>query len=340
MSGSQSIEGLASNLNTSDIINAIIEAERKPAALMEDRQAQKTNEITTFNALSAKLLALQTSIRAISRRSSLSLASIDVSNQDILTASADGLPAAGTYSLNVLSLASNHQIVSHGFDDASQSVMGTGTITIAMGDRSPTTITIDAENNSLVGIKDAINDANIGVTATIINDGSGSKPYRLMLTGSETGQKNKISFTGSLSGGLDLDFTTSVFDDPEIIDFSGQTTSRVTLGSTASYTGSANKTYTFTVSGNGPQTVGAGNIVLDWTDGTESGSIVISQSDTDVVGPDGLKLSFADGLLVGGDTFQVSTFAPVLQQASDAMVSFGAGGNGASPLTIRSSSTG
>ncbi len=338
MSGSQSIEGLASNLNTSDIINAIIEAERKPAVIMETQQAQKTKEISTFNALSAKLLALQTSIRVISNRSALSQASIAVSNEDILTATADGLPAIGSFSLNVLSLATAHQIVSHGYDDASQAVMGTGTITIAMGDSSPTTITIDAENNSLVGIKKAINDADIGVTATIVNDGSGSKPYRLMLTGSETGQKNKISVTSSLSGGLDLDFSTSVFDDPEIVDFSGQTTSRVNLGSTASFTGSTNKTFTFTVAGSGPQTVGAGNIILDWTDGTDSGSIVVSQSDTEIVGPEGLKLSFADGVLVGGDTFQVSTFAPVLQQASDAVVSFGAGGDGASPLTVRSSS--
>jgi len=336
MSGSQSIAGLASNLNTTDIINAIIEAERKPAALMETQQAEKTKEISTFKALSAKLLALQTSIRAISNRSALSQASISVSNEDVLTATADGLPPAGTYSLNVLSLAAHHQIASHGYDDASQSIMGTGTITIALGDRSPTTITIDAENNSLVGIKKAINDADIGVTATIVNDGSGSKPYRLMLTGNETGQKNKISITSSLSGGLDLDFTTSVFDDPEIVDFSGQTTSQVTLGSTASYTGSTNKTFTFTVAGNGPQTVGAGNILLDWTDGSNSGSIVVSQSDTEIVGPEGLKLSFGDGVLVGGDTFQVSTFAPVLQQASDAVVSFGAGGEGASPLTVRS----
>jgi flagellar hook-associated protein 2 len=336
MAGSQSIEGLASNLNTTDIINAIIEAERKPAALMETQQAQKTKEISTFNAISAKLLALQSSIRAISNRSALSQASIAVSNEDILTATAEGLPAIGTYTLNVLSLATANQIVSHGYDDASQSVMGTGTITIALGDRSPTTITIDGTNNSLVGIKKAINDADIGITATIVNDGSGSKPYRLMLTGSETGQKNKISITSSLSGGLDLDYTTSVFDDPEIVDFSGQTTSQVTLGSTASYTGSANKTFTFTVAGNGPQTVGDGNILLNWTDGTDSGSIVVSQSDTDIVGPEGLKLSFGDGVLTGGDTFQVSTFAPVLQQASDAVVSFGGGGEGASPLTIRS----
>jgi len=336
MPSSQAIDGLASGLNTTEIINAIMEFERRPAALMEARQAAITNEITTFNALSAKLLALQTSLGGLSNRRAFSQASISVSDDTLVNATADGVPPTGTYTLNILSLASNHQIASHGYDDASQSVLGTGTITIALGDAGPTAITVDSDNNSLVGIKQAINDADIGVTATIINDGSGSKPYRLVLTGDKTGQQNTISVTGSLSGGLDLDFETSVFDAPEIIDFASGSTSLVSLGASASFTGSTNKIYTFTVAGNGQQTVGTGNITLDWTDGDSSGSIVVSQADTEVVGPDGLKLSFGDGILTGGDTFQVSTFAPILQQAADARVSFGSSANGASPLVVRS----
>jgi flagellar hook-associated protein 2 len=337
MSGFQSIDGLMSGLNTTEIINAIMEYERRPAVLMEQEQALRTQEMTTFKALSAKLLALQTSITGLNSESSFSQASISVSDEQFLTATADGLVGAGTYSLNILSLAQNHQIASHGFDDPSHSVMGTGTITIALGDDSPTTLTIDADNNSLVGIKEAINEAKVGITATIINDGSDSKPYRLILTGDETGQKNNISITSALSGGLNLDFDTTSFDNPEMVNFSDHATSRVSLGATANYTGDVNKTYTFTIAGSGTQTVGTGNITIDWSDGVDSGSIVVSQADTEIVGPDGLKLSFADGDLVAGDTFQVSTFAPLLQQASDARVSMGSSVGGASPLVVSSS---
>jgi flagellar hook-associated protein 2 len=336
MAGFQSIDGLASNLNTTEIINSIIEYERRPALLMEQQKASKTNEITTFNALAAKLLALQSSISLLNEESAFSQASISVSNELLLTATADGAVGTGSYSLNILSLAQNHQIASHGFANASQSLMGTGTITLALGDRSPMTLTIDADNNSLVGIKDAINEANIGITASIVDDGSSSKPYRLVLTGDETGRKNNITVTSSLSGGLDIDFQTTAFDDPEVVSFSSQATSQVSLGATASYTGSTNKVYSFTVAGSGAQTVGSGNITIDWTDGTNSGSIVVSQADTEVVGPDGLKLSFGDGDLVGGDTFQVSTFAPVLQKAADAQVSIGSDGTGSSPLVVSS----
>jgi len=336
MSPLQSIDGLASGLNTTEIIDSIMQYERRPAVLMEREQEQRTKEITTFNALTAKLIKLQTSIDALNSERSFNQASLKISNEDLLSATAEGRVESGSYSLNILALAANHQIASHGFNDPTQAVMGTGNITLALGEDSATTLTIDAENNSLSGIKDAINEADIGITASIINDGSSSKPYRLVLTGNETGRANRISFESSLSNGLDLDFDSVAFDDPETVEFSAEATSQVSLGASAAFTGSTNKTYEFTVAGNGAQTVGAGNITIDWTDGENSGSIVVSQADTEVVGPDGLKLTFGGGDLVGGDTFQVSTFAPTLQKASDAQISFGNNTGGASPLIVNS----
>ena len=97
---------------------------------------------------------------------------IDVSDEYVLTAASSGRASAGSYDLQVLALARNHQMASQGFSDDSQALFGTGTITIAVGSGTVKTITIDATNNSLAGIKKAINDANVGVTASIINDGS------------------------------------------------------------------------------------------------------------------------------------------------------------------------
>ncbi len=340
MPGLNSIEGLASNLNTTEIINATLEFERQPAVLMEQRQAEITKEISTFNALSAKLLALQTSLKALNSRTKLSQASIDISDENLLSATATGVVGSGTYYLNILSLARNHQIASQGFDDSTQAVFGTGSITLSLGDQSATTINIAQGENSLVGIKNAINDARIGITAAIVNDGTGSQPYRLVLTGNKTGAANKISVTSSLSGGLDLDFESAVFDNPEELDFSVQATSVISLGATASYSGSTNKTYLFAIAGSGVQTVGDGNITINWVDAADpsnSGSIVVDQADKIIEGgPEGLTLSFSNGDLVAGDTFQVSSFAPLLQQASDARISIGSSDGGASPIIVSS----
>ena len=93
--------------------------------------------------------------------------------------------------------------------------------------------------------------------------------------------------------------------------------------------------------GTGTKTVGTDNITLNWTDGTNSGSVVVSQADSEVdlavPGAQGLKLSFSSGKLVGGDSFQVQTMAPLLQAASDARVSVGSVGGTGSPIIVTSS---
>ncbi|MGB9988706.1 flagellar filament capping protein FliD [Massilia sp. SM-13] len=60
------------------------------------------------------------------------------------------------------------------------------------------TVVIDATNNSLEGIRDAINKAGLGVKATIVSDGS-ANPYHLVLTSTATGANSsmKISLSGS-----------------------------------------------------------------------------------------------------------------------------------------------
>ena len=340
MSGSISFQGLVSGIDTTELIDTIIAYERQPAVLMEESQTLKTKEISAYKALEAKLLALQTSMVSLQSAKSFSQASISVSDEDYLTATASGTVSSGTYTLNILALAQNHQIASQGFDAATETIMGTGTIILALGNNSSTTITIDEGQNSLNGIKNAINEADAGITASIINDGSASNPYRLILTGDETGRDNKITISSSLAGGLDLDYSGVSFDNPEEISFSAQTTSAVSLGASAAYTGTTNKTYTFTVRESGTHTLGSGNVIIDYTDGTEAGtgSIVVDQADTEIIGPDGLRLTFSDGDLVGGDSFQVTAFAPLIQQASDAQISLGTDEDGASAITVRSDS--
>lgn len=335
MSALTSIQGLSSGLNTDEIITAILTAERRPAVLLEEQQTLKTNMVTTFRAFQAKLLALGTETRALSRRATFDAFSVTSSDDTIVSASAVGRVASGTYDVQVLSLARNHQLASQGFADQSASSLGTGTITIGLGNGTTRQITITSANNSLVGLRQAINDAKVGVTATIINDGTSSRPYRLLLTGDKTGQASRITFDSSLTGGTAVNLSSGSFDSPEHVMRNSASTSQVSLGATAAYTGTTNKTYTFTVDGSGAQTVG-GAITLNWSDGTNSGSVIVSQADAEVslagAGADGLTIRLSAGAVYGGDQFQVQTFAPLLQDATDAKIAFG----GSSPITVTS----
>ncbi len=341
MAGFNSIDGLSSGLNTSEIIDTIMTFERRPAALLEIQQAEKTAKVSALQALSAKFIGLNTAALPLNTRSSFEQAMLTISDDTILTATSSGRVTKGTFDLQVLALARNHQVASQGFSSNESSSFGTGTITLKVGNDSLRIIDIDSESNSLIGIKDAINDANAGVTASIINDGTSSNAFRIILTSNKTGKESEIDFSADLTGGSDsFNFSTSSFDNAEITSFNDNSTSAISLGMTAANSGNENKTYTFTVSSTGSQTIGSDIITLDWTDGTNSGSILVTQADTDVelvgTGADGLSLSFSAGELNEGDTFEINSFTPLLQEASDATISFGAGGGGGSPITISS----
>jgi flagellar hook-associated protein 2 len=335
-----SIDGINSKLDTTAIIDSIINFERNNAVLLERRIAETTNEVTTLKALQAKIVALDSAVSKLTRARNFETSFAKMSQDGYLTASTTGRVGKGSYDLRVLSLARNHQIASQGFNDQSLADLGSGTVTIQVGEKSSRTITVDAANNSLVGLKSAINEAKAGVTASIINDGTGKNPYRLVLTADDPGYKNRIKVDFDLVGGTTPNFSTGSFDQPEEIAMKSGSSATVSLGTTASYSGDQNKIYAFTVQGSNELTVGTDEILIDWTDGTNSGTISVTQADTEVAlfgdGADGLKISIGSGSLNGGDLFQVQSFAPTLQEATDARISLGGAGGAGSPIVVSS----
>ncbi len=340
MPGSQTIEGLMSNLNTTSIVDSIMKLEHQPVDLLTEKQAVATNQLTTYNSISALMVALGASTSSLSRSSAFSAASLSLSDDTMVSAQSTGRVTVGTYSLSVNALATNHQMASQGYADPSSAV-GTGTLQLAVGNASPTTITLSGTNNTLTDLKNAINSAAVGITASIISDGSSSNSYRLLLSANTTGAENVISFTSNLTGGAAPSFSTSTFDQVENVGVVSGTSAR-TLGGTAAYTGSQNKTYTFTVAGSGTQTVGSGPITVNWSDGTNTGTISVTTAGAEVAltgtGSDGLKIAFGAGTLVAGDQFKVQTFSPLLQKAADAQVALGSTAGGGSPIVISSAS--
>jgi flagellar hook-associated protein 2 len=253
------IDGIISGMNTTNIIDTIIAFEHKQVDLYTARQAEQTNKMTSWKSIEALLVGFKAQATLLANNDLWYAKSVTSSDEDILTATTSTDAAAGNYFLTVSQLATHHQIASQGFNITSQSV-GSGTFQIKLGSGATTILNIDSSNNTLTGLKDAINNSSAGVTATIVSDGSYSNPYRLILTAKESGVSNKISITTNLSGGIAPGFDTPQFDVAEKLSWNGSATSNPFLGTSAQYTGTANKTYTFTVGGTGLQTVGTGTI--------------------------------------------------------------------------------
>lgn len=104
---------------------------------------------------------------------------------------ATSISAAGTHTLTVSQLATTSQ--QHSNAVASGATLS-GSLSIQVGSGTATTITIDATNNTMSTLAKSINDLDVGVTATVITDSSGSY---LSLTSNTSGASGNMTLDTS-----------------------------------------------------------------------------------------------------------------------------------------------
>lgn len=200
--------GLGSGLDVETLVAKLVLAEVAP---LEQRivakEAQFQSKLSAFGLVKSALADFEASAgRAalVSNYTSKTSISSDITSVSVV-ANADA--EVGSLSVEVLALAKAQVLASERFETA-QSVIGTGTLTIQIGTTasdggSPPNYTftpkegvdsvdvvIDENNQTLSGIRDAINAATSQVKASIVNDGSGA---RLVLTSNSTGLENSIN---------------------------------------------------------------------------------------------------------------------------------------------------
>lgn len=205
MAGISSL-GIGSGVLNSDLVDQLVAAERKPT---ETRLTQKTQQaealLSAYGKLRSAVTELRLPMRQLSSPDNLKAFSASSSNDDIGVSVDSTKASRGTYSVEVTSLASAQALASRDvFADRDATSVGRGTLELSVGDKI-TNITIDSSNDTLQGLANAINEADAGVSAGIIDTGSG---YQLVLSADETGTANavSISVTGD-SAGTDTDNT-------------------------------------------------------------------------------------------------------------------------------------
>ncbi len=219
-----SVNILSSALDVESIVQNLMYIEQAPIRRMESETTTLESKISAFQSLNSKISALEDKVKTILYGSGtvpfqapysfsdrfagsiFSLCNVSSSNEGVISAITTDVSATGSYAISVGNLASAQSSASVNFDDMTSAATGTGTITIASGSRDPVSINIDTAINTLSGVRNAINAANCGVRATIVDDGSAS-PYRLLITSNDTGTANAFTVTDNLSGGRALGIT-------------------------------------------------------------------------------------------------------------------------------------
>lgn len=213
--------GIGSNLDVNSIVQQLMAVEAQPLTTLAKKEAAFQAKISAFGSLSGTLGSFQSALNNLSDPAKFQSLTASTSDAEIATASAASTASSGSYNINVTALAQAQTVASAG-QVSTTAAIGSGattTLTFQFGtigggttstdgiypigttftqdaEQATGTVTIDSSNNSLQGIRDAINKAGIGVTASIIADGSDT-PNRLVLTSSKTGASSSMKITVS-----------------------------------------------------------------------------------------------------------------------------------------------
>ena len=208
--------GFGSGLDINGLVTKLIAAESQPLQSLSTKETAYQAQLTAYGNVKSALSAFQSAVSGLESASTFQTVAASSSDSSVYTATASGSAVPGSYAIEVTSIAKSQKLASGAFESLND-IVGTGKLTFqfgtdegggvftANGTKTSKDVTIDAAHSSLAGVRDAINAAKIGVTATVINDGTG---YRLALTAQDTGAANslKITVTGD-SAGDDLDNT-------------------------------------------------------------------------------------------------------------------------------------
>ncbi|SCK16332.1 flagellar filament capping protein FliD [Vogesella sp. LIG4] len=206
--GTLNSAGIGSNLPVNDMISKLMAVEAQPLQLLDVKEGNLTAQISAFGQVKGVLSNFQTSVQSLEDSSKFNSIQASSSATDYVTVSGDSTAGVGSYQLRVDQLAQSQKLATTAFASTTTPIGG-GTLTFSFGttttagtppatsftlnpDKVPQQVSIPA-GSTMSGIRDAVNKANIGVTATIVNDGTGN---RLLFT-SASGTKSTLKIESS-----------------------------------------------------------------------------------------------------------------------------------------------
>lgn len=203
--------GLGSGIDIQSLVTQLVTAEGQPAFNAIQRQQDAVNtRLSGIGSLKSALSNFQTAVSALKNGTLFQTDTATSANESIIKATASSGSVAGSYSVEVTQLATSQKSITTAEFANSAAVVGTGTLSFATTGGASFNVTVDSSNNSLLSLRDAINQAagNTSVTASIVNvdaaSGSGTIS-KLVLTAKNPGLSNGFTVSGTDGDGNNTD---------------------------------------------------------------------------------------------------------------------------------------
>lgn len=208
----------ASGLPIDSLVSAQMQIEQQPLTDIKTKISSYNTKLSAYSTLKSGLSTFQTAVDKLATAAKFNAQTVTASDSTTISATADGTAVNGNYNVTVSQLATSQKLASAAYSSATD-IVGTGKLTISFGtytaaagstpasftansSKSDIVVDITSGNNTLAGIRDAINAKNASVTASIVNDGSGN---RLVVTSKDTGEVNSLKISATDDDGNNTD---------------------------------------------------------------------------------------------------------------------------------------
>ncbi len=204
--------GIGSGVDINSMVSQLVALESRPLVQMQTQASALQSQVSSYGQLSSLFGALQTAAGKLTGSGLWAQSKASSSDETAVQVVGGSTAAAGSYGVTVANMATNQTVVSASPYADSNALVGGGTFSIDIGTwdqppmnfvpqvgRSTVDVTVTA-TDTLATLRDKINSAGAGVTASIVTDSSGA---RLSFRSSSTGTDNgfRISVADDDGGG-------------------------------------------------------------------------------------------------------------------------------------------
>jgi flagellar hook-associated protein 2 len=194
--------GSGSGVDTNALAQSLADAEIAPQkSIVNDKITKAQSRISGYAAIKYVLGNLQTAFKDLKDKSSFNSLTASNSQPNAVSMASTANASVGNHTIVVTQLATADKKLSNGLTSGSVALNGGATMRLSLSVHGATTasnIDIAAGSDTPSGIVKAINSANLGVTAQLVNTGEAPTPYKIMVTGT-TGVSNDFSLTSNSS---------------------------------------------------------------------------------------------------------------------------------------------
>lgn len=190
-----SVGGLATGLDTSGLIEKLLDVERRPASVLQTQKLRFQAQSAAFQDLNTRLLGLKYKAEALRDAGTFFPRSVTSSAETVAIATAAPGATKGTYTVTPTALARGSVAAAGNTKSSLTATVATadGSFTFKLGTGGAQVSVAVTGTTTLEQLVTAVNDKNAGVTATAVNAGTSASPaWKLTLTSNATGSASNI----------------------------------------------------------------------------------------------------------------------------------------------------